>query len=405
MSGVRVSEDLSIMPEEILGYYDRPLLFLATWPGRGLHLFTLVDEDDSGEVWYAAPASARDVVEMGKGQRAFRDVYLSAPSGAIAVVRDPAVGSPVVDWVSARDIDTDSLPAEGFTLPLPYLEHDGLVGVTDVRAVPRFVGTPDATRAPHPSNVARMLEAFASMVVLGVAKIWGQEVGRRGAVPRELIDAVPMRTLGLVRASFGVLVEIGPETPQILSGAQSEYEENPVARVLGDVERLLDAAADREVVSEVFRKYGPRFAAQYRYMIESAVQAGAGLGVDWAASGSEAHSSVIAAHSVPAVLDAVRSVFTEQSEASYVGQARVTGFRDDQNRIWLVPLSGELYDEVGEDNQTIMARTQAGLQVSVPSEVSVRLRKRVEFDTATGVEREQWRLTAVLDEREQSLGI
>jgi hypothetical protein len=400
MEALRVLDDADLRVCRVLFYFDRVSMFLGEWTdGRGAAIASLVDEEDEADLWFISPVSVAEVVDIGAGSLDFRAAFIGDGTKEALVLRERLDGTRDLRPVASRDLELDALPMAGVKMPSPLLDARHMPGVTDVRAIVKLTGAEKTTLAPHPRAVSQLIGEFVDLVVTASAKRLGLPLGKRGALTQTARSHIPMRMPGIAHASYGAVIEFGPDTPKAVGTVESWPEADAIVASLRALHGLLQARSALEEVSGIFGEYGPRFANHYRKILEVGMAANSGIGLEWRASGGGANSIEIEPQALPTVLQSVRKAYTDTVEGTFAGTGDLLGADfAKQHTFKLVPRSGELADAISDDEKALISGSLADniQHMAVPLYgASVRVHRNAAIDEATGSERVRWTLLAL----------
>lgn len=400
MEVLRVLDDADLRVARVLFYFDRVSMFLGEWTdGRGSAIASLVDEEDEADLWFISPISLAEVVDIGAGSLDFRTAFIGDGAKEAFVLREGLDGTRDLRPVASRDLEVDALPMAGVKMPSPLLDARTMPGVTDVRAIVKLTGAESATLAPHPRAVSQLISEFVDLVVTASAQRLGLPLGKRGALTQSARSHFPMRMPGIAHASYGAVIEFGPETPKAVGTVESWPEADAIVASLSALHGLLQARSGLEEVSGFFREYGPRFANHYRKILEVGVASNSGVGLEWRAAGKGANSIDIEPQALPTVLQSVRKAYTDTVEGTFTGTGDLLAADyAKQHTFKLVPRSGILADAISDEERALISGnlTDEIQHTAVPLYgASVTLHRSAAIDEATGSERVRWTLVAL----------
>lgn len=382
-------------------YYERPLLFIADWRGRGHFIVVMTSEEDGEEWWLASPVSAQELLGLGSGAIDFRSAFLGDGGKTCATIHVVSDQEPEINWMESREVAPDDLPEIGVRMPGPWLEESTFSRPTDARAIFRVIGEPERADHPHPKMVGELFKELVALLELGVAAAQGRPVDRRGPIPRYVSESLPLSVAGFSKGSFGIVLDSESIEEPLYTSA-----DHPPARLaasLNVLSEVLTIASDQGDLRGVFRRTGVRYARHLRRWLELGFTNRTGLAVEWVSAREGYRSQTLPPAELRMVLNAVREAYMAESEEELEIVGRLTLVNESGRRF---TLRGEVPEvETGEFTERVIRGVidrSVPIPIPVPANYKFLLRLRVAIDPVTGFEQEQWTLLGL--EPSMSLG-
>lgn len=267
--------------DQVYEFYDTPRLFTVVNEVGNLLLGLSVVENSEQDAWLYIPMSAERLRTIEAGTLDIRTAFSMPETERVFYVwLDHETGRVTVDDRASTSLDRSLLPDDEafFIEPVPQAVEQ-LAPVLDlaaqrhretVRLALRFPGL-SQKEAPSRS-LGLVLTTFQELTAALAQSVRG-EATARGRIPPDILTASELRVIDTFAASFGVELAAA-QIGDLFGGSVA-------GDALNAMSDLIRAGSGAEELGLLLADLKPRVASKYRSFIETMIDVGAGVQIDW----------------------------------------------------------------------------------------------------------------------------
>jgi hypothetical protein len=300
---------------EVFEFFDFPRLFGCVNAAGQRFLALSVEDARDAFLWVYAAVSLERYAAVRAGNLDIRDAFSRTEDGYVARVSIPTHGPSKVDYVSCKDIPSEWLPDEGERISLPTATATPIADLDVIRAargerrevlnVALDVPEERTTEAPA-RRVGSVLNSIQELLDALGQRVAGTPT-LKGAIPIEILQRTQVNLSQVFPSSFGLQLK-ARERADLFGGSL-------VHKVIDELVLLLNARADRDLLSNKLHDLKGRAANKYRALLESVDAMDSSLRLDWGSPGADARGEVqLSRAEVRQVLAVVSEITIQMAE-------------------------------------------------------------------------------------------
>lgn len=386
---------------EVYEYYDKPCLFSCRNSAGQIFLAVWVDETPNADKWLYVAMSSRRFEYIRSGGIDLHDAFLTAEDRFVFVIIISHNNTPSeVTIIPCERLDEDLLPMAGEFLTCDTQTLSRLEGKEVTRTaiqIQREVlnltlkfPTTHRTEAPV-ANLGMILQSLQYLInAIGQIKT-GQKTSL-GRIPKKVIDQTELAVAGTFAGSFGV---------ELVASSQADlFGDSLAGEAIDEFIQLVNIGSKAEELRKCLFNLQSRSASRYRDLLQSLINSGTGLRLDWGSPkpdrGGSAELSLFTAKAIITIINQIQAETPEEYEITgeLVGANKRTKSYEIRDIDTNTKYSGRILDEAMPD---VAIATLGQIYVAV-------IREIVEIIPITGEEKVKYELVSLsLLEFEESL--
>lgn len=386
---------------EVYEYYDKPCLFSCQNASGQIFLAVWVDETPDADEWIYVAMSSHRFEYIRSGGIDLHDAFLTAEDGfAFGIISSHNDAPAELRIIPCERLDEDLLPMAGEfltcdtqTLPTLEVKEVARLAIQIKREVLNLtLNFPTIHRTEAPvANLGMILQSLQYLMnAIGQVKTAHKTV--LGRIPKKVIEQTQLSVAGTFAGSFGV---------ELVASSQADFFGDSLAgEAINEFIQLVNIGSKAEELRECLLKLQSRSASRYRDLLQSLIDSGTGLRLDWGSPkpnrGGSAELSLFTAKAIITIINQIQSEDPEEYKITgeLVGANKRTKTYEIRDLGTNTKYSGQILDEAMPD---VAIATLGQIYVAVIREV-------LEILPITGEEKVKYELVSLnLLEFEESL--